>query len=466
MREKINHSILQSLCRMLLLFCALTAIFFAAGGRAQAASSLKEPKIESVENKSTGVKLTWKEVSKASGYLIYRKKEDGSYKRIARINNNSKVTYKDQSVQSGKLYSYKICAFNQTAWENYKKAEKSYKKEKAGSDKKKANYYKTKANSYKAKALSSFSSAAKIRYLAPVQIKSATAHKNSIRLKWKSVSGASKYKIYRKSRDGSYKLLKTVSSSVTTYKDDEISPGMTYSYKMLATKGSFSGPAGEEISGMVSASIENVNAKYAIEADVSLTGSGSGYHAKLAIVAPDAAVSFGIQYDRGASYPYTGTAFFLVENIHSNASGGQAYWRVQNASLGTSYKLLLTLSTDGKCKIYIDGLYIDKVTNTEILSQGANLRVEGAAKVNGDYVNAKFDNIKLKMGTYQAKRSWEVYDMRNLTPATAVDVGIYSDLSQFAASRSVTISGTLKGLAYGQDWDSAYNSVSGVVQFG
>ncbi len=431
MEARENRSALHILLKILFVFLAVTSLLFATETHTQAAAekSLKAPTLESVKNKSSSVKLQWTKVSKAGGYTIYRKQGSGSYKKIATINSRTKVTYKDKTVKSGKVYTYKVRAFNK-----------------------------------KTNTKSKCSSAVKIRYLQSVSIKSAKSNGNCITLSWDSTKGAGKYKIYRKSGNGSYKLLKTVDSSVTSYKDKSITYNKTYTYKIRAYRGSYHS-YGTTISAKAKASIETVTSKYAIEADVSLTGAGSGYHAKIAIVAPESAVSFGIQYDKGAPAPYTGKSFFLVENIHSNNSGGQAYWRVKSASLGTSYKLLLTLSSSGTCKIYVDGLYLGKVTNTEIVSQPIYLRVEGAAKVNGDYVNASFSNIKLKSGTYNAKRSWTAYDMRNLSPSTAVDVGIYSDISQFASSKRVNIRGMLKGIASWQDWDSAYNAISGVVQF-
>ncbi len=415
----------QYFFEVFLLFFTVICIFSASGVHSQAASSLKACTMKSAENQNGSVQIKWTKIKKATGYEIYRKKESGSYKKIATINDNTVGSYTDTTVKNGNTYRYKVRAFNKNTQAAY-------------------------------------SDVIKIKYIKPVTIKSASVSNKSVTLKWTSVSGASSYKIYRQTSGGSYELLKKVGKSKNTWEDTSVSYGHSYTYKICACTTNFDS-TGAVVSCDVLASIENITDYYAIEADVILNGSGSGYHAKLVIVAPDSAVSFGIEYDKGATAPYTGKAFFLVENIHSNKSGGQEYHRVKEASLGTSYRLLITLSSKGVCNMYVNGLLVESVTNTEINSQEIYLRVEGAAKVNGDYVNASFSNIKLKYGRYNASKIWYPHDIRS--PEDSSSIGIYSDVTQFAANSKVTIKGTLRGLSSGDDWDSAYNSVSGGVTF-
>ncbi len=421
--------------RILFIFFAVILFSCGFGTRAQAAKRAPNATtIKSVANQDGSVKITWKKIKKATGYYVYRKKENGSYKKIATINSGDTNSYTDATVKSGKLYRYKIQAFNETG-----NAQKS--------------------------------ASAKIRYLRPVTIKKATVSDKTVTLKWSKRPTAAKYKIYRKTSTSNYKLIATLSSSKNTYTDTSVSYGKSYTYMIYTSKGNYLGK-GVSVTCNVLASIENVTTKYAMEADVMLTGSGEGYHAKLVLASPDAALSFGIEYDVDASYPYTGKAFFLVENIHSNSSYGQAYWRVREAALGKSYKLMITLTSKGVCKIYIDGLLIDSVTNTELVGQSVTLRVEGAAKHNGNTVNATFKNIKLKSASRTSSANWVADNMR--TNERTSQIGIYPDLSQFASSRSITIKGTLRGLNRGQDWDSSektvygypgYDSVSGGAAF-
>ena len=89
--------------------------------------------------------------------------------------------------------------------------------------------------------------------------------------------------------------------------------------------------------------IVNTKSNYAIEADIALSGSGSGYHAKLVMGTAVSAVSFGIQYDSCAVAPYTGKTMALIENVASNNAGGQKYTRPGNKALkrGKTYHLMI-----------------------------------------------------------------------------------------------------------------------------
>ena len=70
--------------------------------------------ISGVANTSSGVKLSWKKVSSATGYYVYRKTGKKSYEKIATITNANKLSYVDSSVKSknGTLYYYTVKAYN------------------------------------------------------------------------------------------------------------------------------------------------------------------------------------------------------------------------------------------------------------------------------------------------------------------------------------------------------------------
>jgi hypothetical protein len=72
--------------------------------------TLPSPTITSIANTSSGIKLTWKKVSGATGYKIYRKTAGSSWKDYAVIKNAKTTSYIDKKVSNGKLYYYKIYA--------------------------------------------------------------------------------------------------------------------------------------------------------------------------------------------------------------------------------------------------------------------------------------------------------------------------------------------------------------------
>lgn len=203
--------------------------------------------------------------------------------------------------------------------------------------------------------------------------------------------------------------------------------------------------------------LANSKAVTGIEADITLSGSGSGYHAKLVLVTPTSAVSYGIQFDEHAAAPYTGKAMAMIENVASNAAGGQQYSRPGNKSLkvGKKYHMMMTIDSKGKGNVYLDYKKIGSFSNPHLANQAVYPRVEAAVRLNGDTVKATFDNIKLTRGG-------------------VVQKGIFGDGIIFRSNKGiktkriknknkVVISG--RGTGINGDWDSDYENVSGVYQF-
>lgn len=203
--------------------------------------------------------------------------------------------------------------------------------------------------------------------------------------------------------------------------------------------------------------LANTKAATGIEADVTLSGTGSGYHAKLVLVTPLSAVSYGIQYDVAAAAPYTGKAMAMIENVASNAAGGQQYTRPGNRELktGRKYHMMITIDIKGKGNVYLDYKKIGSFSNPRLANQAVYPRVEAAVRLNGDSVKATFDNIKLTRGG-------------------VVQKGIFADGQIFRSNKGiktkrtknknkVVISG--KGTGINGDWDSDYENVSGIYQF-
>ena len=204
--------------------------------------------------------------------------------------------------------------------------------------------------------------------------------------------------------------------------------------------------------------IVNAKSTYAIEADICLKGSGSGYHAKLVMGTAVSAVSFGIQYDSCAVAPYTGKTMALIENVASNNPGGQKYTRPKNKALkrGKTYHLMMTVDKKGKVTVYLDYKKIGSVTNSGLKKGAPYLSIEACARLNGDKVNATFKNIKCKAGgTYDPSRQWN----QNPIPRNK---GLKKKVKKNGA---IVFSGKIKGLSAGQDWDNAYDNVSYNIMF-
>lgn len=203
--------------------------------------------------------------------------------------------------------------------------------------------------------------------------------------------------------------------------------------------------------------LANTKCATGIEADITLSGTGTGYHAKLVLVTPLSAVSYGIQFDQCAVAPYTGKAMAMIENVASNAAGGQQYSRPGNKALktGKKYHMMITINTNGTGNVYLDYKKIGSFSNPQLANQAVYPRVEAAVRLNGDSVKATFDNIRLKRGGM-------------------LQEGIFPEGQIFKSNKGIqtkrtknknkiTISG--KGTGINGDWDSDYEGVSGIYQF-
>lgn len=165
------------------------------------------PKISSATGKATNtVAVTWNKVAGASGYILYRSsKSTSGWTKTATVKSGSTVTYSDKTCSAGKVYYYTVKAYRTV---NGKTVTGGYQK----------------------------TGTAGISLPSTVKLSSATSQAyNSIKLTWKSVSGATSYKIYRKygSQDWSY-LAKTNGNKSVTYTDTSCTTGTPYTYTVRA----------------------------------------------------------------------------------------------------------------------------------------------------------------------------------------------------------------------------------------
>ncbi len=277
--------------------------------------------------------------------------------------------------------------------------------------------------------------------------------------------GAAGYEI-QYSANKNFKKAKTAAAKKGSAKKEitDIVPGKTYNVRMRGFYDNHGVKSYSDWSNLKkikikkASTITNTKCEAAIEADVVLTGSGTGYHAKLVVATPLSAVSFGIQYDSYAVAPYTGKAMALVENVASNNAGGQVYTRPGNKQLklGKTYHMMLTVNKDGTGSVYLDYKKIGGFSNKGLVNQFLYLRVEGSARLNGDRVNARFKNIRCKTGgKYDPGKIWTT---SNFDTCPTIKSKVKKD-------GSISINGHLSGLPAGGDWDNQYGIVSGIRQF-
>ena len=133
---------------------------------------------------------------------IYRK--TGISGEYTKIGETSKTYYTDKKAKSGKEYYYNITAVNE-----------------AGT--------------------SSASSSKSILYLADTTLSTPKSTESGVTLKWKKVTGAEGYQVYRKTGSGSYEKIATVKGAgKVSYVDKKAKKGKTYTYTVKAYYGSYS----------------------------------------------------------------------------------------------------------------------------------------------------------------------------------------------------------------------------------
>lgn len=239
--------------------------------------SLSKPTLVSAKYNDDAVTVTWKKVTNAKGYYVYRKLSGGTYKKIKTITSGSTVTYKDtSSLTEGKTYVYTVEAYAGTTESSYNSSgvsvkipKKTYTPYKTTTS---VNYRTGPGTSYsKGGSLASgtiievedgysksangytwyrFKKNSKNYYIASKYVKkltlskptlvSATYANKAVTFKWKKVTNAKGYYVYRKEKGGSYKKIKTITSgSTVSYKDTStLQGGTTYLYTVRAYYGS------------------------------------------------------------------------------------------------------------------------------------------------------------------------------------------------------------------------------------
>ncbi|MCC8168059.1 MAG: L,D-transpeptidase family protein [Clostridiales bacterium] len=159
--------------------------------------------IKSISMSGKKITLTWKKVTGATGYRIYRKTKGGEWERIKTVTSASTLTYSDSNVEAGTKYYYRIRA-----------------------------YYKKDSDS---KAMWGAYSTYKALTCKPAEVtlKSAVlVSGTSAKVTWEAQSTADGYYVYRKSGD-SWKKIATVTDD-NSYTDTGLTYGKTYTYTVRA----------------------------------------------------------------------------------------------------------------------------------------------------------------------------------------------------------------------------------------
>ena len=201
---------MKRLLSVCLSLCIMVSVFVSFDITASAKTNLKKTTV-SASNISNGINVSWKKVSGAKSYKVYRKASGAKKYSVVKKTNNKTVKYLDKKVSAGKTYSYQVVAVKG------KETSKS-----------------------KAKSIT--------RLLAPKNVKVQSYVKNpdctidvddilssdslddfddvddniyGVKITWTKSKGANKYDIYRKIVGGKFEKIKTTGNT-SAYVDEDI----------------------------------------------------------------------------------------------------------------------------------------------------------------------------------------------------------------------------------------------------
>ena len=164
------------------------------------------PKLTSASNHYSGVKVSWEKVSTATNYNIYRKENGASSWEPIGTVSKSKLYYIDKDVINLEKYQYTVRAYDDNSVSEYNTV------------------------------------GVGTKYVKAPSVKTFKNVTSGVYLKWSKVSGASSYRVYRKTESGKWKLIKKLNNETFNYTDKDVKSGVKYTYAVKAVaSGTLSG---------------------------------------------------------------------------------------------------------------------------------------------------------------------------------------------------------------------------------
>ena len=203
---------MKRLLSVCLSLCIMVSVFVSFDITASAKTTMKKTTV-SVSNTSSGVNVSWKKVSGAKSYKVYRKAPGAKKYSAVKSTNNKTVKYLDKKVSAGKTYSYQVVAVK---GKDYSKSKtKSITRLLAPKNVKVQSYVKN--NYYVDKSYIDIDSA-KLFVDDPGEPDNNVM---GVKITWTKSKGANKYDIYRKIVGGKFEKIKTT-GNISAYVDEDI----------------------------------------------------------------------------------------------------------------------------------------------------------------------------------------------------------------------------------------------------
>ena len=218
---------MKRLLSVCLSLCIMVSVFVSFDITASAKTNLKKTTV-SVSNTASGVNVSWKKVSGAKSYKVYRKAPGAKKYSVVKKTNSKTVKYLDKKVSAGKTYSYQVVAVK--GKETSKSKTKSITRLLAPQNVKVQSYVKNPdctidvddiLNSGSLDDFDDFDDFDDNIY--------------GVKITWTKSKGANKYDIYRKVGNGKLSKIKTTGNT-SYFVDENLYDVKTCYYRVVARK--------------------------------------------------------------------------------------------------------------------------------------------------------------------------------------------------------------------------------------
>jgi glucan-binding YG repeat protein len=146
----------------------------------------------------------------------------------------------------------------------------------------------------------------------------------------------------------------------------------------------------------------------AIETDITVSGTGTGWHGKIAVLDGYKAISFGIQHDSMSALGFPSQDALMFESIPDLATAANPHYQAFKAVGPGKHRIRLELyRSEGVAKGYCDGAFVGQVPMAAVGDNGIRaVTLEAIPRKTGDTANVKFSNIVIDVkgvkGSYGA----------------------------------------------------------------
>lgn len=156
------------------------------------------PKLTSASNTASGIKISWKKVSGATNYEVYRKTDGENQWEYMGTVSKTKTYFTDTAVTNEQTYYYTVRAYDNNSVSEYNKA------------------------------------GVGTKYVSAPKLSTVKNTSYGVNINWKKVSGATSYRVYRKTSGGSWELIKKLNNETFSYTDSTVKSGVKYTYSVKA----------------------------------------------------------------------------------------------------------------------------------------------------------------------------------------------------------------------------------------